>query len=141
MFLMAPPAAPTLRPAPHAAAASPPFPFCPSPAPPFVAQEFVKAEPMAKMYLAIIRDMLRLTPHHQRSLEMNLALLNLTGRGQSPEAANLMQEHRGVITVMQKLQAGMSMEQIAAEMQAAASGVKPGARVNAKKTKTAKKKD
>jgi len=141
MFLMAPPAAPTLRPAPHAAAASPPFPFCPSPAPPFVAQEFVKAEPMAKMYLAIIRDMLRLTPHHQRSLEMNLALLNLTGRGQSDEAKNLMQEHRGVITVMQKLQAGMSMEQIAAEMQAAASGVKPGARVNAKKTKTAKKKD
>ena len=94
---------------------------------------------MANMYLAIIRDVLRLTGHHQRALEMNIALLNLTGRAQSPECQNLMQEHNGVRHVVAKMQQGMSMEQIAAEMQQG-SGKSP-ARTNPKKNKGSKKKD
>lgn len=100
-----------------------------------------EAEPMAQMSLAIIRDVLRLSPHHMRALEMNIALLNLTGRAQSPECQSLQVEYNGVRTVMVKMQQGMSMEQIAAEMQQAQGGGKSPARVNAKKSKGAKKRD
>jgi tetratricopeptide (TPR) repeat protein len=102
-------------------------------------KNWAEAEPMANMYLAIIRDVLRLTGHHQRALDMNIALLNLTGRAQSPECQNLMQEHNGVRHVVAKMQQGMSMEQIAAEMQQG-SGKSP-ARTNPKKNKGSKKKD
>ena len=82
-------------------------------------QDFDKAQNVLPLALQSLRESYQFTPQHRMALEKNIELLKQTKKpGSGNELAPLQKELDIVQTVQGKLEAGMSMDQIAMELQA-----------------------